>query len=44
MKKWFTVSMGEALLPRFKLTTDNRNFHILFAANSHNLYRFRELF
>ena len=35
MKKWFTVSMGEALLPRFKLTTENKNYLLSWAMVTH---------
>lgn len=35
MKKWFIMSMGEALLPRFKLTTENRNYLLSWALVTH---------
>ena len=35
MKKWFTVSMGETLLPRFKLTTENKNYLLSWAMVTH---------
>ena len=35
MKKWFTVSMGEPLLPRFKLTTENKNYLLSWARVTH---------
>ena len=35
MKKWFTVSMGEPLLPRFKLTTENKNYLLSWAMVTH---------
>ena len=31
MKKWFVVSMREAPLPRFKLTTENKNYLLSWA-------------
>ena len=35
MKKWFVVSMREALLPRFKLTTENKNYLLSWAMVTH---------